>query len=72
MMMFAILTASRMKAVRLATWGEIDVEKRIWEIPPEHDKIKDPKRDRTIYLSQQTIEVLEKVRPNLPSITFAK
>ena len=24
MMMFAILTASRMKAVRLATWGEID------------------------------------------------
>ena len=66
MMMFAILTASRMKAVRLATWGEIDVEKRIWEIPPEHDKIKDPKRDRTIYLSQQAIEVLEKVRPNLP------
>ena len=64
--MFAILTASRMKAVRLATWGEIDVEKRIWEIPPEHDKIKDPKRDRTIYLSQQAIEVFEKVRPNLP------
>ena len=65
MMMFAILTASRMKAVRLATWGEIDFEKRLWDIPPEHDKIKDPKRDRTIYLSQQAIEVLEKVRPNL-------
>ena len=64
MMMFAILTASRMKAVRLATWGEIDFENRLWDIPPEHDKIKDPKRDRTIYLSQQAIEVLEKVRPN--------
>ena len=51
MMMFAILTASRMKAVRLATWGEIDFENRLWAIPPEHDKIKDPKRDRTIYLS---------------------
>ena len=38
MMLFAILTASRMKVVRLATWGEIDVEKRIWEIPREHDK----------------------------------
>ena len=66
MMMFAILTASRMKAVRLATWGEIDFENRLWDIPPEHDKIKDPKRDRTIYLSQQAIDVLEKVRPNRP------
>ena len=66
MMMFAILTASRMKAVRLATWGEIDFENRLWAIPPEHDKIKDPKRDRTIYLSQQAIDVLEKVRPNRP------
>lgn len=66
MMLFAILTASRMKAVRLATWGEIDFENRLWDIPPEHDKIKDPKRDRTIYLSQQAIDVLEKVRPNRP------
>ena len=60
------MTSNGMKAVRLATWGEIDVEKRIWEIPPEHDKIKDPKRDRTIYLSQQAIDVLAKVRPNRP------
>lgn len=66
MMMFAILTASRMKAVRLATWGEIDFEKRLWDIPPEHDKIKDPKRDRTIYLSRQAFEVLKKIRPNRP------
>ena len=57
MMMFAILTASRMKAVRLATWGEIDFETRLWDIPPEHDKIKDPKRDRTIYLSQRVCPI---------------
>lgn len=66
MMMFAILTASRMKAVRLVTWGEIDFQNRLWEIPPEHDKIKDPKRDRTIYLSQQAIAVLSSMRPNQP------
>ena len=66
MMMFAILTASRMKAVRLATWGEIDFEKRLWDIPPEHDKIKDPKRDRTIYLSRQALDVLKNIRPNRP------
>ena len=29
MLMFAILTASRMKAVRFATWGEIDFENRL-------------------------------------------
>ncbi len=50
MMLFAILTATRMKAVRLAIWGEIDFEKRLWDIPPEHNKIKAPKRDCTIYL----------------------
>lgn len=66
MLMFAILTASRMKAVRFATWGEIDFENRLWEIPPEHDKIKELKRDRTIYLSRQAIEVLQKVRPDRP------
>ena len=38
MMMFAILTASRMKAVRLATWGEIDFENRLWDIPPSRPK----------------------------------
>lgn len=37
-MMFAILTASRMKAVRLATWGEIDFENRLWDIPPSRPK----------------------------------
>ncbi len=58
MMMFAILTACRMKAARLATWSEIDFENGVWEVPPDHDKVKAPKRDRTIYLSEQALEVL--------------
>lgn len=56
---FAILTASRSKAVRLAKWSEFDLEKGVWVIPAEHDKIKAPKRDRTIFLSKQAINLLK-------------
>ena len=37
---FAILTATRSQAVRLARWEEFDLEKGVWVIPLEHDKIK--------------------------------
>lgn len=66
MLLFAILTASRMKAVRLATWSEIDFQNKTWEIPPEHDKVKLAKRDRTIMLSRQAIMVLQQVHPKNP------
>ncbi|WP_278747788.1 tyrosine-type recombinase/integrase [Parasutterella excrementihominis] len=56
---FAILTACRSKAVRLAEWSEFDLEKGIWQIPVEHDKIKVPNRDRTIFLSAQALALLE-------------
>lgn len=59
---FAILTAARSKAVRMAQWCEFDLKKGIWSIPIEHDKIKTPNRDRTIYLSSQAIRLLK----NLP------
>jgi len=58
---FAILTASRSKAVRLAEWSEFDLEKGLWVVPVEHDKIKTPHRDRTIFLSAQAIELLKKL-----------
>ena len=58
---FAILTAARSKAVRFATWDEFDLEKGIWTIPLEHDKIKVPNRDRTIFLSKQAIDLLKKL-----------
>ena len=55
---FAILTAARSKAVRLATWDEFDLEKGIWTVPAEHDKLKEPGRDRTIFLSTAALSLL--------------
>lgn len=55
---FAILTAARSQAVRLATWDEIDLERGTWTIPPEHDKVKAAGRDRTIYLSSEAVSLL--------------
>lgn len=62
---FAILTCSRSKAVRLATWDEIDFENRIWTVPVDHDKIKSEGRDRRIFLSVQAIALL-KTLPRFP------
>lgn len=58
---FAILTASRSKAVRLATWDEFDLENKTWTIPLEHDKMKQAKRDRTILLSDEAIQLLKEL-----------
>lgn len=55
---FAILTTARSQAVRLARWEEFDLENGIWIIPLEHDKIKTPKRDRTIFLSSYALRLL--------------
>lgn len=56
---FAILTAARSQAVRLAQWREFNLKKGIWMIPLEHDKVKTVKRDRTIFLSPQAIALLQ-------------
>lgn len=56
---FAILTASRSKAVRLATWDEFDLDNKTWNIPLEHDKMKQAKRDRTILLSDEAVQLLK-------------
>ncbi len=56
--MFLILTTGRSQAARKATWFEIDFERKTWTIPWGHDKIKDARRDRTIYLSDEAIELL--------------
>ena len=66
---FAILTAARSSAVRLATWDEFDFENRIWTIPLEHDKVKAPKRIRTIMLSNQAI-ILLKSMPKISNLVF--
>lgn len=56
---FSILMAARSQAVRLARWEEFDLDKGIWVVPAEHDKIKTPKRDRTLFLSSYAIKLLK-------------
>ncbi len=55
---FSILMAARSQAVRLARWEEFDLDKGIWIVPAEHDKIKTPKRDRTLFLSSYALRLL--------------
>ncbi len=59
--LFAILTCARSQAVRLAKWEEIDFKKKIWLIPQEHDKVKSPNRDRTIFLSSRALTLLRNI-----------
>lgn len=59
---FAILTAARTGEVIGATWGEIDIEKRLWTIPPERMKAR---KEHRVPLSEPALAVLramEKVR----------
>ena len=35
---FTILTAARSGEVRKATWDEIDLDSKLWTVPPEHTK----------------------------------
>lgn len=60
---FSILTAVRSQAVRLAEWTEFDLEKGIWTVPLEHDKIKAQKRDRTVFLSSHAVKFLKDIVP---------
>ena len=56
---FQALTATRPSEARLATWGEIDLDKKVWEIPPERMKMGLPHR---VPLSAATLAVLEKAK----------
>jgi integrase len=58
---FAILTAARSQAVRMARWDEFDLENALWVIPLEHDKLKFSNRDRTIFLSTWAVSLLKKL-----------
>ncbi|OJB33233.1 integrase [Burkholderia ubonensis] len=52
----AILTAVRSGEVRGATWNEFDLREKIWSIPAERMKAKDPHR---IPLSDRAIEIIK-------------
>jgi integrase len=55
---FLILTAVRSGSVRLATWKEIDLQKKIWTIPPENTKTKEEHR---VPLSPSALSLLKKL-----------
>ena len=53
---FLILTAVRSDSVRSATWNQIDLDAKVWTVPKAFTKTK--KRDHTVPLSTQAIELL--------------
>lgn len=55
-----ILTATRTSEVLKAKWDEFDLENKIWAIPAERMKMKEPHR---IPLSDTATELLEKLHP---------
>jgi integrase len=56
----AILTATRTGEVLGAAWGEIDLEKAIWTIPPARMKAG---KEHRVPLSSRAIEILESLKP---------
>ena len=52
---FLVLTATRSGEARLATWAEVDLEARVWEIPGERMKSRRPHR---LPLSSRAMKVL--------------
>lgn len=53
---FAILTATRSGEARLAQWGEIDLDAKLWTIPAERMKAK---REHWVPLSEQAIQLIK-------------
>lgn len=52
---FLILTAVRSGSVRQAQWSEIDFEKMLWTIPPEHTKAR---QEHRVPLQNQAAQIL--------------
>lgn len=66
---FAILTASRTSETLLATWSEIDLEKKLWTIPGERMKAG---KEHRVPLSGAAVALLEKMQKvNQGSYVFA-
>lgn len=60
--LFTILTASRVGESALARWSEIDWDNKVWTVPPERRKDGKPYPHR-VPLSEQALEVLRAVEP---------
>ena len=53
---FTILTAARSGEVRGATWGEIDLDAKVWTVPAERMKAK---KEHRVPLSESAITILQ-------------
>ena len=56
---FLVLTATRSAEARLATWGEVDRENRVWEVPWSRTK---NGRAHRVPLSSRALEVLDEAQ----------
>ena len=65
---FAVLTAARSGEVRLATWEEVDLRRRLWTVPA--GRMKSGKEHR-VPLNPQAIRILRKQSNNLPYLFTA-
>jgi integrase len=63
---FLVLTAARSAEVRLATWGEIDLGKKLWVVPPARTK---QGQEHTIPLSGPALAILRGL-PRLGMFVF--
>ena len=57
---FTLLTFQRSQSIRFARWDQIDWSAKLWRIPAEIMKMKDP---HVVPLSRQTEELLQSIRP---------
>lgn len=69
--LFALLTGARSSEFRFAHWEEFDLQKGIWTIPPAREALEKVKhsqrgekmnRERIIYLTRQTTELLANIQ----------
>lgn len=60
---FTILTAARSGEVRGMTWGEVDLEAKVWTVPAERMKAA---RQHRVPLSPQAVAILLAARPEKP------
>lgn len=55
-----MLTGVRTQEMRFATWGEVDLEKGLWEIPAERMKMRRP---HFVPLSAQVVDLFQQLKP---------
>ena len=65
------LTGVRQSEVRLAQWKEVDWDKKNWNVPPEHRKLKEsaPQKIRTVPITKPMVAILEEMQRRHPDHT---